>query len=507
MGYTGAMETEGNNTGKRAGAAAGGLGRAGRASDSAASRAARALRSWVSAPAPFVPCFFGFAFMRAYNDLLARRFSEAPFGAEWVGEDLYSLVLLAVFLACALLARRIAPLYRRRAVVRAATGLAVAGALFAGAASAAGAGAWPLLVAAMGAGGIAGALYILLWAEFHSCLAPLGIVTYVSGAFLFGSVGAWVLQDLGNLRQTLVLAGLPLASLGCLRKGFARIEPVDLPRSRWGRYDFPWRLIAVLGVYELAYGVREAAPDFQWDAYPLGVIAVAAAVFAAVCLFSRRIDFALIYRTPFALMLCGLAMVPLTATFGEFASDLLVSAGYALMFLVLTFLLCDLSHRYGVSVLVLCGVQELTALFRLAGHQVPAAVASGALPGLDSAAVSGALTVLVVRASGLLLLGRTASEPWGAAFFGVGAMVAESDGRSQIIDRCAELAAAHGLSAREREVLERVALGESPAQIQRELVIANGTLKSHMQRIYQKLGVHSKKELRAMAGADGAVAK
>lgn len=59
----------------------------------------------------------------------------------------------------------------------------------------------------------------------------------------------------------------------------------------------------------------------------------------------------------------------------------------------------------------------------------------------------------------------------------------------------------HGLSAREREVLELVALGRTPMQIERELVIANGTLKSHMQRIYQKLGIHSKRELRAMVGA------
>lgn len=457
----------------------------------------------ISAPS-FVLPFFGFAFMRAYNDGVARCFSEAPFGSQWAGEDLYSLVLLAVFLGCALGARRIAPLYRRPAVVALATGLAVLGAALAGIAAD---GRWGVvpLVGAMGASGVAGALFILLWAELHSCLTPLGIVTYVSGAFLFGSTGAWILQGLDPVRQTLVLAVLPLVSVACLRKSFARIEPVDLPRASWGRYDFPWRLMMVLGVYELAYGVREAAPDFQWDAYTLGVIAVAAVVFSAACLFSRRIDFALIYRTPFALMLCGLAMVPLTATFGAFASDLLVSSGYALMFLVLTFLLCDLSHRYGVSVLVLCGVEELTAIFRLIGHQVPEALASGALPAVDGAAVSVGLTVLVVLASMLLLFGRSASEPWGAAFFGVGAMAAESDERGQIVERCAELARAHGLSAREREVLELVALGRSSTQIERELVIANGTLKSHRQRIYQKLGVHSKKELRDLVDVgDGA---
>lgn len=459
------------------------------------------LGRWHLAPPSLVPCFFGFAFMRAYNDLIARRFSEASLGAQWVGEDLYSLVMLAVFLLCALFARRIAPLYKRHSAWAAAMLLAVAGALLVAAAPAA-AVPWPWLALAMAASAVAGALFILLWAELHACLDPLGIVTYVSGAFLLGTVGAWVLQEVSGAREALVLAALPLASAGCLRASFARIAPVDLPRSSWGRYDFPWRLIVVLGVYEFAYGVREAAPSFQWDAYPLGVVLVALAVFLMACFFLKRTDFSLVYRTPFPLMICGLATVPFTASLGAFLSDTLVSAGYALMFLVLTFLLCDLSHRYGVSVLVLCGVQELTAVFRLAGHQVPALSDSLSLFGMEgAAAVSALLTVMVVLASGLLFWGRSSSTPWGAAFFGVGAMARESDERREIVARCAHVAEAHGLSAREREVLELVALGRTPMQIERELVIANGTLKSHMQRIYQKLGIHSKRELRAMVGA------
>lgn len=409
-----------------------------------AGEAGGVLGRWHLAPPSLVLCFFGFAFMRVYNDLIARRFSEASLGAQWAGEDLYSLVMLAVFLLCALFARRIAPLYKHHSAWAAAMLLAVAGALLVAAAPAA-AVPWPWLALAMAASAVAGALFILLWAELHACLDPLGIVTYVSGAFLLGTVGAWVLQEVSGVREALVLAALPLASAGCLRASFARIAPVDLPRSSWGRYDFPWRLIVVLGVYEFAYGVCEAAPSFQWDAYPLGVVLVALAVFLMACFFLKRTDFSLVCRTPFPLMICGLATVPFTASLGAFLSDTLVSAGYALMFLVLTFLLCDLSHRYGVSVLVLCGVQELTAVFRLAGHQVPALSDSLSLFGMEgAAAVSALLTVMVVLASGLLFWGRSSSTPWGAAFFGVGAMARESDERREIVARCAHVAEAHG---------------------------------------------------------------
>ena len=146
------------------------------------------LGRWHLAPPSLVPCFFGFAFMRAYNDLIGRRFSEASLGAQWAGEDLYSLVMLAVFLLCALFARRIAPLYKRHSAWAAAMLLAVAGAMLVSAAPAA-AVPWPWLALAMAASAVAGALFILLWAELHACLDPLGIVTYVSGAFLLGTVG------------------------------------------------------------------------------------------------------------------------------------------------------------------------------------------------------------------------------------------------------------------------------------------------------------------------------
>lgn len=99
-----------------------------------AGEAGGVLGRWHLAPPSLVLCFFGFAFMRVYNDLIARRFSEASLGAQWAGEDLYSLVMLAVFLLCALFARRIAPLYKHHSAWAAAMLLAVAGALLVAAA-------------------------------------------------------------------------------------------------------------------------------------------------------------------------------------------------------------------------------------------------------------------------------------------------------------------------------------------------------------------------------------
>ena len=65
-------------------------------------------------------CFFGFAFSRAANDMAYDVFSSVgSFGPVW-GDDMLSLSMMAMFLVCALVARKIAPLYCKRPVVAAA---------------------------------------------------------------------------------------------------------------------------------------------------------------------------------------------------------------------------------------------------------------------------------------------------------------------------------------------------------------------------------------------------
>jgi DNA-binding NarL/FixJ family response regulator len=54
------------------------------------------------------------------------------------------------------------------------------------------------------------------------------------------------------------------------------------------------------------------------------------------------------------------------------------------------------------------------------------------------------------------------------------------------------------LSAREREVLNLLARGRSNRNIAQELFITNKTVKNHLSRIYEKIGVHSRAEAIAL---------
>lgn len=449
-------------------------------------------------------CFFGFAFVRAWDDISFARFASLFPDSPWFGQDLMSLGMLPVLVACVVAARKSAPLYRRRALVVAAPVLMVASvALFELAAlPGAEALAFPLTLVSALAAGAGAALSILQWAELQSCLNSFQIVLYVSGAFFLGSVIGWMTFGMGESRLVVALLALPLLSYLCLKVGFSKIPAVDLPKRTWGKLRFPWKLVIVLGVYEFVLGVKQGAATFDNDLFIFGVMLASAILFVVSYFFSHKFDFTRVYRTPFVLMVCGLLATLLSFSSNSAVSDVLVSAGYALMFLMLTVLLCDLSHRYGVSAALLCGIEELVMFTSMGGHLVSAGMTEGVIPVLpDDAAVSVPLVILVVVASMVLLSEREYSR-WGASFFGVGKLAQDGDEQGRFAARCTELGERFRLSPREKEVFQLLALGKSAADIERELYIANGTFKSHTRRIYQKLGIHSRAELDKMLRED-----
>lgn len=75
---------------------------------------------------------------------------------------------------------------------------------------------------------------------------------------------------------------------------------------------------------------------------------------------------------------------------------------------------------------------------------------------------------------------------------------ARAAARRETLDR---IAAEHNLGEREKEVLVLLLEGKSASEVARAMVVANGTVKSHIRHVYKKLGVHSRDELFEMFGA------
>ena len=77
-----------------------------------------------------VPSFFGFAFVRAWDDLVFSRCAALFPDTPWLGQVIVSLGMLPVFLLIVFAARRLAPLYRRPVLVIGAPLLMVASVVF-----------------------------------------------------------------------------------------------------------------------------------------------------------------------------------------------------------------------------------------------------------------------------------------------------------------------------------------------------------------------------------------
>lgn len=58
------------------------------------------------------------------------------------------------------------------------------------------------------------------------------------------------------------------------------------------------------------------------------------------------------------------------------------------------------------------------------------------------------------------------------------------------------------LTARQQELLRRVARGETNRQVARDLGISEGTVRKHLENIYARLDVHSRVEALALVGPE-----
>lgn len=67
--------------------------------------------------------------------------------------------------------------------------------------------------------------------------------------------------------------------------------------------------------------------------------------------------------------------------------------------------------------------------------------------------------------------------------------------RDRISKQCEAIRLHYRLSARETEVMEHIARGDTVPRIATELEVSENTVRTHAKRIYAKLGIHSKQEL------------
>lgn len=416
-----------------------------------------------------------------------------------LGFAAFNVVAAVVLLAMACAARRVAPLYGRRWVPwLTGTCLVLSACMnFLSIYWPAAAPALGLPAVVLGAVGIA--LIILLWSELFGCLNAMRVALYFSGGLVVGTVILWLFKGLALPWLFVCTCLVPVVSLWCLGRAYRLMPDNERPHTSWGSFSFPWKPIAVVALYSLSYGMCSDVFSGALGIHSgLGGLAAAVAVYVVVCWKTDRLHLSFTYYVACPLLI--LSLMPLS-TVVPFAGDIrafCALAGYTLILIAIMVVLSNLTYQYGMNAVWLFGLERAIRLLSVQAGQGLTDMLAGFDLGYVMVCAVVALSVGV--ATLLFLSEKQLVTPWGTVLRNTAALSHES--RSRIGMKCNELSKKYGLTSREEEVLVLLAQGKKQSQIAEELYVATSTVKSHIKHVYQKLDVHSRKELAQLVGVE-----
>lgn len=446
---------------------------------------------------------------------LYRAWIEIVYVGTWIefptlmlaGQDVFDIAMVGVLLVCALLHRRVTPLFRKRAMLWVSVGLTSVGTLvnylsilrpeLAAAVS------LPTAVVC----GVGVAFLILIWSELYSCLSPYRVAVYYAASILACAAVVFVCRGFILSYVAVVSVLLPLASLACALHAFSLLPERDLPAPRRAVVSFPWKPVALMSIYAFAYGLREneltavMGPMSSW-----GVVLASLIVLVGIVFFRNRFDLDVMYRVALPAMVCSLVLVPASGVLGSTFANICASLSYTAFSILIVCILCDLSRRYGFSAVMLFGLERgIRAIFSLLGRTAETGLATLGVAGMSDLAITGVTAVLVTICA--VMLWR---EPLGNSRWELPLIEPEVDDKRETLDvgaqevrrinslsaACSGVRKRYQLTPREEDVLFLLVQGKSIAEVADDLVVAKGTAKVHVRHIYEKLGVHTRDELK-----------
>ena len=223
-----------------------------------------------------------------------------------------------------------------------------------------------------------------------------------------------------------------------------------------------------------------------------------------------RFDATLTYRLSLPLMVAGFVAIALFFDSHAALSLMLINVGYELFDILAWVLFAEVSRRNGENPLRVFGLGVAfmfagMALGNLVGNVLDTLIASGAVQ-ITVVAMLSTLSLVIVAfmviPEGVVAQLAQAVRPDkkdDATENKVGANGSEEDEgilRSLSIEaHCSGVAEEYGLTPRESEVIVLLAYGRTLSIIARDLQIAKGTARTHIENIYRKLDVHKQQEL------------
>lgn len=290
-------------------------------------------------------------------------------------------------------------------------------------------------------------------------------------------------------------------------------EPTDsarmLPRERMRLDTSSTKLMVSILVFSFLVRMFDAFPIVGADPFELFggsgsfSLVLVGAIFLVIAFFMKNhLNVSLLYRLSLPVMIAGLIAIALV--FGQRAplAVLLIAIGYELFDILSWVLFSEIAHREGEgSAPYVFGIGVAYTFVGMAAGYVASAVMSplvqeGSLQ-LSAVALVAILCLVVIAfmvlpesvVSSIPLIKSAARKPEKPT-------AAEPQDPEPTLDqKCSGVAAACGLTPREREVLEFLARGRTLSIVARDLHIAKNTARTHIEKIYQKTNIHKQQDL------------
>lgn len=357
------------------------------------------------------------------------------------------------------------------------------------------------LLAYRGISRVCAACVIVMWGSEFSALGPLRITAYTLASFLVACV-AYLAVDAtaGFLRVVLIALLLPASMALLFRVKRFEAAPQKPPLSN-GLRSFvsqTWRVLLVFYLFGVVTWIVILNSQAKLGyGEPLGMfVALGSFLIVALLLGTSlvlRSTFSLsyIYKLVFPVVMIGVGLI-IAFSFERSIGPALVSVGYTCFDLFCFVMIADASGKTSVNPIRAFGWCR--------------AVESG-VPLFALGIIFAAQSVLNIEENILIYMFVIACIVVLAASFLLEKKgIFERDHLNPDIDypraevivfarQCEKAIEDYSLSMREAEVLSLLVRGRSVPHIAERLYIARSTVKTHITRIYQKLGVDSRQEM------------
>lgn len=350
----------------------------------------------------------------------------------------------------------------------------------------------------------------LAWTEFYMSFNPARMIFYYCLSQAGSNLLIFAFEGYGAPQLYCVLAVLPFVAWYMLRRSAATIEAEGLAFAAPKGRPFPWKLTLFLTVYTFAYSIAESSSGVL-STYPaLFLYMVPPLLFVVGVAFEpKHLSLRGVYLVVCPVMMCALLLPVALPGLPSGVSAAFISLGFNASGILGVLVSGSISYRLGISALWMLGItRAFTYAGRFAGDWCYQALRLS--DGGISIPLSIVLAVCVVVASMMLLTEKDVNANWrmvpsgwrvGPARDADGAPEGGGAVTSGPLVAIAQARELYGLTAREEEILCLLAQKKTVPAIAADMFLAQGTVKAHVQHIYQKMGVHSRKELEAALGA------